>query len=836
LVNYKYSKKIDIYTLDNSPLRVYHHYEDGKPVGECTRGLTFDYFTKYYSSYWNSGWAGCDSSYGLDDTGKPYAIYEYEVKEDSSKNEYAVITKYKGNMRTLTVPETLDGYEVRVIGNNAFEGNQYIRVLDIPDCITEINESAFSGCSNLSDVKLSKGLTKMGGYAFGDCDALTSICIPKSLKETTLYNYRLSYFYGVFRDSDNLKNITFEEGTTEIACGLFANNSSIESIEIPDTVTKIGDNAFENCTNLKNIKLSSSLTTIGDNVFYNASKLEKIEIPDTVTGIGVKCFYNCTSLSDVKLPDKRVNITEYMFYGCKNLKTITLPDTVEYIRRSAFEASGLESIKMSPNVITIEQDAFKDTNLEQIEFSGKEESIGNNAFKNCDSLESISIPDSVTSIGSGIFQDCDKLKEVKLGTGITSIPANAFEHCDVLESIVIPYKVTTIKDSAFANSTKFTEITIPRATSEISSTAFSYPTRMTVYGITGTYAETYAGEKEMNFVNKEVNASKVVLNCSKLSININDTTALTINVEPINFTDEVDWKSTDTSIVTVDKNGNIKAVGIGSATIKVTVGNLSATCEVTVVQPVKYITLNTYNLELESGDTYQLTANVSPSSANNQKIVWSSSDSQIVTVDQNGKIDAIGKGKATITATAEDGSGVKKECTVNVINNSYMVTEVSEMESSHPYTNNCKDIWVYSIKGANALEIIFDEKTEIEDGFDNLILLDGSNKQIGIYTGKQLSGKKIIVTGDTVKIKLDTDNGGTAYGFKVSSITATNQESPILGDVNGDEIVDIKDSALLKRYLAGWEVDIDLTAADMDGDGNVTIKDSALLKRQLAGW
>jgi hypothetical protein len=57
-----------------------------------------------------------------------------------------------------------------------------------------------------------------------------------------------------------------------------------------------------------------------------------------------------------------------------------------------------------------------------------------------------------------------------------------------------------------------------------------------------------------------------------------------------------------------------------------------------------------------------------------------------------------------------------------------------------------------------------------------------------------------------------------------------------LGDVNGDEIVDIKDSALIKRYLAGWEVDIDLTAADMDGDGNVTIKDSALLKRQLAGW
>ncbi|MDE7433438.1 MAG: leucine-rich repeat protein [Lachnospiraceae bacterium] len=58
----------------------------------------------------------------------------------------------------------------------------------------------------------------------------------------------------------------------------------------------------------------------------------------------------------------------------------------------------------------------------------------------------------------------------------------------------------------------------------------------------------------------------------------------------------------------------------------------------------------------------------------------------------------------------------------------------------------------------------------------------------------------------------------------------------IYGDVNGDEGVDIKDSALIKRYLAGWEVDMNMEAADMDSDGDVTIKDSALIKRQLAGW
>lgn len=57
----------------------------------------------------------------------------------------------------------------------------------------------------------------------------------------------------------------------------------------------------------------------------------------------------------------------------------------------------------------------------------------------------------------------------------------------------------------------------------------------------------------------------------------------------------------------------------------------------------------------------------------------------------------------------------------------------------------------------------------------------------------------------------------------------------ISGDVNGDGEVDIKDSALIKRHLAGWKVDMDM-AADVNEDGEVNIKDSALIKRQLAGW
>lgn len=56
------------------------------------------------------------------------------------------------------------------------------------------------------------------------------------------------------------------------------------------------------------------------------------------------------------------------------------------------------------------------------------------------------------------------------------------------------------------------------------------------------------------------------------------------------------------------------------------------------------------------------------------------------------------------------------------------------------------------------------------------------------------------------------------------------------GDVNGDNEIDIKDSAVLKRYLAGWKVEMDMAAADVNADGEIDIKDSALIKRYLAGW
>ena len=219
-------------------------------------------------------------------------------------------------------------------------------------------------------------------------------------------------------------------------------------------------------------------------------------------------------------------------------------------------------------------------------------------------------------------------------------------------------------------------------------------------------------------------------------------------------------------MATVSDTGLVKAVNNGSTVIKVTVGSVSASCKVTVVQPVTGISLNRTSLTLEALGTFQLTVRITPANAEDPRVRWSSSAPEIAAVSDTGLVTALKKGTAVITVTSMDGSNISRTCTVTVSNTAYICKTADELESPHNYENSCTDVWSYTLPGATELNVTFDTRTCMEDGFDFLYLYDANGTEIGKYTGTELAGKTITIPGDTVRIKMASDDSGNEWGFK----------------------------------------------------------------------
>ena len=845
-INKSYSKQIDIWSRSNSPIRTVSHLEDNVWVPSCTcdtTGVFGRYFTPINSRYYNDG--------RRDVVNMP--TYTYTV--DGNGN--ATITGYSGGVAALFIPETIDGHTVTAIGNRAFKGNLRLAAVTIPDTITEIGQDAFSGCTGLTSIKLPRNLKTLESDAFRDCTGLTSVLIPKTVENT---HYYYDGIYSPFRGCNNLQEVKFEDGMTRIPNSILCFCAAKLNIVIPDSVTEIGEAAFLN-SGIVAVTIPDTVTEIEEDAFRGCTGLTDIKLPDSVVNIGTKIFANCTSLTDVTLPNAWELIPASTFEGCTALEKLVLPESVKNIRDSAFKnCTALKELVWSKVPELIESNAFYNCDaITEMDIPATVTSVGYQAFYDCDGLTKITIPDSVTSLGDSVFYDCDALTDVKLGAGITTIPASAFRHCDALEQLTVPRRVTAIKDNAFKDSVKFSSITIPRSVTSISANAFSYLDKLTIYGVAGTYAETFAKTNSIKFVDRQVSATSASLDQTALTLNKGASGQLMLTVTPEDFTDEVVWKSSDTAVVTVSDTGLVKAVGVGTATIKVSVGKASASCKVTVLQPVTSISLNRSSLTMEATDTFQLQASVYPSNAADQRVQWTSSDPAVASVDENGLVTALKKGTSTVTAAALDGSGVTRTCQVTVSNTAYICTQPEQMESPHDYPDSCTDVWLYTSPGAQKLYVTFDERTRMEDGFDYLYIYDGNGQQIGKYTGTELAGTTVTVPGDMVKIQINSDGSGSEWGFKVTGIRAEASAvvvNPIGGDnapacqVDGQTLTVTCDRACVAAYkdADGNYVRLIPTAnangsysytlpegvaevtvavrGDLDGDGKLTAKEA----------
>lgn len=171
-----------------------------------------------------------------------------------------------------------------------------------------------------------------------------------------------------------------------------------------------------------------------------------------------------------------------------------------------------------------------------------------------------------------------------------------------------------------------------------------------------------------------IEATSLTLNKTEEIMNIGETISLEAKIEPENTTHkDVKWESNNPNIVSVRNDevfggkAVVTALQEGEAIITASVGSITATCKITV-NPTKLegISFDQAEKTVKEGESFVLTPVFTPENASNKKVIWTSSNQSIATVDQEGKVSTHSFGECIIKAISEDG-GFEAICKVIVL-------------------------------------------------------------------------------------------------------------------------------------------------------------------------
>lgn len=229
------------------------------------------------------------------------------------------------------------------------------------------------------------------------------------------------------------------------------------------------------------------------------------------------------------------------------------------------------------------------------------------------------------------------------------------------------------------------------------------------YGTATIVAETFNGRiSTIQVVVKEVVANSVTVSSTVEEgqpIYIGDSLQCRAAISPEDVDNPaITWSSSDTNIATVDENGNVKTFAEGSVTISATASNGVVGRKTIYVKEkqVEKVELPDAEMQILLGSTHTLSATVTPSDATYPEVTWTSSDPNIIEVDENGKIYALGCGSATIIAAARNGKSAQTKIEVTEIvaerveityDSPFIINEVNNLTAEiYPHDTTIKDI------------------------------------------------------------------------------------------------------------------------------------------------
>ena len=404
-------------------------------------------------------------------------------------------------LTVVTIPEG-----VEMLLNEAFAGCTSLEHITLPSTLTSIYNNAFTGCTNLVWIQCLRETAK--SCSANNFDASTYANVKLYVPQGSLSSYQntapWSQFSTIQEDNkfvvDGIYYTRINSNTAAVTYRDYDYNSYWGNVIIPPTVTyggvtylvtEIGTSAFNKCKKFYglSIKVPNTVTKIGNYAFSN-SDIYWIELGNSVNSIGAYALDGCdqlsflvshadsppivqsntfpSDLSEIQLwfPGRSAaayraapywsNWSEENCYACYDFEIGDLAyeitntyytNTVELCVR----ARNLVNSSYYPSLVYYNH-AHHVTVPDAVTYDGTTYDVtglGFGAFANCDSLETIDLPDGLKYIGAYAFYNCLQLNNVTIPDGVETIGNQAFIYCEKFTDIVIPNSVKTIGDAAF---------------------------------------------------------------------------------------------------------------------------------------------------------------------------------------------------------------------------------------------------------------------------------------------------------------------------------------------------------------------------------------------------
>lgn len=307
-------------------------------------------------------------------------------------------------------------------------------------------------------------------------------------------------------------------------------------------------------------------------------------------------------------------------------------------------------------------------------------------------------------------------------------------------------------------------------------------------------------------VNVTVDLDSISLNKTELNLEkgVSETLKVTYNPEAAGKGKTVTWSSSDTKVATVSKDGKVTAMAPGTAKITASVDGKTAVCTVNVTATLKGISLNKSELNLKKGQSEKLVVSYDPADTTDKKdVVWTSSDTSVVSVAADGTVNALKEGTAEITAKVGDKTAVCK-VTVKEIH-------LNEISLSKAETTIAKG-------KTETLKVIYNPEDTTDD---KTVIWSSGNPEIASVKDGVVTAIKAGTTEITAKVGDKTAVCKVTVNIPLESITISPSEMRLESGETKSFKVTYNPEDTTDDKTIRWNVE-DNTIASVDENGNVT--------------